>query len=65
MKVGRSVKRHKVRAFLTQEQLAKAAHISSRQLVRIEKNEVEPRFSTILKLGKALGVDPSELIDKQ
>ena len=65
MKVGRSVKRQRVRAFMTQEQLARAAGISLRQLVRIEKNEVEPRFSTILKLGNALGVDPSELIDEE
>jgi transcriptional regulator with XRE-family HTH domain len=65
MKIGRSVKQRRVRAFMTQEQLARAAGISLRQLVRIEKNEVEPRFSTILKLGKALGVDPSELVDKE
>jgi DNA-binding XRE family transcriptional regulator len=65
MKIGRSVKQQRVRAFMTQEQLAKAARISPRQLVRIEKNEVEPRFSTILKLGKALGVDPSKLVDEE
>ena len=50
---------------MTQEQLAKAAGISHRQLVRIEGNEVQPRFSTILKLGKALGIDPSELVDEE
>jgi DNA-binding XRE family transcriptional regulator len=65
MKIGRSVKQQRVRAFMTQEQLAKAAGISPRQLVRIEKNEVEPRFATILKLGKALGVEPSELVDEK
>jgi DNA-binding XRE family transcriptional regulator len=65
MKVGRSVKQRRVRAFMTQEQLARAAEISTRQLVRIERNEVEPRFSTILKLGKALSVDPSELVDEE
>jgi transcriptional regulator with XRE-family HTH domain len=65
MKIGRSVKQQRVRAFMTQEQLAKAARISPRQLVRIEKNEVEPRFSTILKLGEALDVDPSELVDEE
>ena len=65
MRIGRSVKQQRVRAFMTQEQLAKAARISPRQLVRIEKNAVEPRFSTILKLGKALGVDPSELVDEE
>ena len=65
MRIGRSVKQQRVRAFMTQEQLAKAAGISPRQLVRIERNEVEPRFSTILKLGKALGVEPSELVDEE
>jgi DNA-binding XRE family transcriptional regulator len=65
MKIGRSVKQQRVKAFTTQEQLAKVAGISLRQLVRIERNEVEPRFSTILKLGKALSVDPSELVDEE
>ena len=65
MKIGQSVKQQRVRGFMTQEQLAKAAGISPRQLVRIERNEVEPRFSTILKLGKALGVNPSELVDEE
>jgi transcriptional regulator with XRE-family HTH domain len=50
---------------MTQEQLAKVAGIPLRQLVRIERNEVEPRFSTILKLGKALSVNPSELVDEE
>ena len=65
MKIGRSVKQQRVKAFMTQEQLAKVAGISLRQLVRIERNEVEPRFSTILKLGKALSVDPSELVGEE
>jgi transcriptional regulator with XRE-family HTH domain len=50
---------------MTQEQLAQAAGISTRQLVRIEKNKVEPRFSTILKLAEALKVEPSELVDQE
>ena len=65
MKIGRSVKQQRVKAFMTQEQLAKVAGISLRQLVRIERNEVEPRFSTILKLGKALSVNPSELVGEE
>jgi transcriptional regulator with XRE-family HTH domain len=65
MEIGRSVKRQRVRAFMNQEQLAKATGISPRQLLRIERNEVEPRFSTILKLGKALSVNPSELVDEE
>jgi transcriptional regulator with XRE-family HTH domain len=50
---------------MTQEQLAQAAGISARQLVRIEKDKVEPRFSTILKLAEALKIEPSELVDQK
>ena len=62
VKIGRRVKEERVRRFMTQERLAAAASISSRQLVRIERNQVEPHFSTILKLAEALEVDPSELV---
>ena len=65
VKIGRSVREQRVRRFMTQEQLAQAAGISARQLVRIEKNKVEPRFSTILKLAKAFGMEPSELVDRE
>jgi transcriptional regulator with XRE-family HTH domain len=65
VKIGRSVREQRVRRFMTQEQFAQAAGISSRQLVRIERNEVEPRFSTILKLAEAFGMEPSELVDRE
>ena len=65
MKIGRSVREQRVRRFLTQEQLAQAAGISARQLVRIEKDKVEPRFSTILKLAEALKIEPSELVEQE
>jgi transcriptional regulator with XRE-family HTH domain len=65
VKIGRRVREERVRRFMTQDKLAGAAGISSRQLVRIERNEVEPRFSTILKLAEALRVDPSELVEEE
>jgi transcriptional regulator with XRE-family HTH domain len=65
VKIGRRVKEERVRRFMTQERLAAAAGISSRQLVRIERNQVEPHFSTILKLAEALEVDPSELVEEE
>jgi transcriptional regulator with XRE-family HTH domain len=65
VKIGRSVREQRVRRFMTQEQLAQAAGISARQLVRIEKDKVEPRFSTILKLAEALKIEPSELVDQK
>ena len=65
VKIGRRVKEERVRKFMTQERLAAAASISSTQLVRIELNQVEPHFSTILKLAEALEVDPSELVEEE
>jgi transcriptional regulator with XRE-family HTH domain len=65
VKIGRSVRDRRVQRLMTQEELARAAGISLRQLVRIERNAVEPRFSTIRKLAGALGVEPSELLDSE
>ncbi len=65
VRIGRSLRQQRVRRFMTQEELARAAGISLRQLVRIERNQVEPHFSTILKLAEALGVEPSELVDSE
>ena len=50
---------------MTQAQLANAAGISQRTLVNIETNRVEPHFSTILKLAKALDIGPSELVNQK
>jgi transcriptional regulator with XRE-family HTH domain len=65
VRIGRSVREQRVKRFMTQEQLARTAGISLRQVVRIERNEVEPRFATILKLAEGLGVEPSELVDQE
>jgi transcriptional regulator with XRE-family HTH domain len=65
VKIGPSVRELRVGKFMTQEELARAAEISLRQLVRIESNEVGPRFSTIRKLAGVLGVEPSELLDTE
>jgi predicted transcriptional regulator len=65
VRIGRSVREQRVKWFMTQEELARKADISLRQVVRIERNEVEPRFSTIRKLAEGLGVEPSELVDRE
>ena len=63
VKIGRSLKEQRIRRFMTQEQFAKLIGISSRQLVRIERNDVDPRFSTITKIAERLGVEPDDLVD--
>ena len=65
VRIGENVKAARRRRFMTQAQLAKAAALSQRTLVNIETNRVHPHFSTILKIAEALGVEPSELVDKE
>ncbi len=62
VKIGENLKRLRERRLLTQAQLGVAAGVNRDQVSRIERDEVEPRFSTIRKLAKALEVDPRELI---
>ena len=65
VKIGRGVRAKRVARFWTQKQLASEAGISQKALSKIENDEVEPHFSTIIRLAKALGVDPSELVDEK
>jgi transcriptional regulator with XRE-family HTH domain len=61
VKIGSRLKELRERNLLTQAELGVAAGVSRDQVSRIERDEVDPRFSTIRKLARALGVDPSEL----
>ena len=61
VKIGRNFKRLREDRLMTQAELAEAADISASSLVRIENDQVEPRFSTIRKLAAALEADPREL----
>ena len=64
VKIGGRLKELRERNLLTQAELGVAAGVSRDQVSRIERDEVDPRFSTIRKLANALGVDPTELIRK-
>ena len=65
VKIGRRLRALRERSLLTQAELAEAASMSRDQVSRIERDEVDPRFSTIRKLAKALGVDPQELTEQE
>jgi transcriptional regulator with XRE-family HTH domain len=54
---------HYERRLLTQAQLGKLAGVNRDQVSRIERDEVDPRFSTIRKLATALDVEPDKLLD--
>jgi transcriptional regulator with XRE-family HTH domain len=65
VKIGRRLRALREEHLLTQGELGEAASVSRDQVSRIERDEVDPRFSTIRKLAKALGVDPRELTKKE
>jgi transcriptional regulator with XRE-family HTH domain len=60
--VGENLKRLRTRAALTQAELAEKAGITTAAVARIERDEAEPRMTTVRKLAQALGVDPAELV---
>ena len=64
VKIGGRLKELRETNLLTQAELGAAAGVSRDQVSRIERDEVDPRFSTIRKLARALGVAPSELTGK-
>jgi transcriptional regulator with XRE-family HTH domain len=62
VKIGDNLKRQRIRKALTQEELARQAGLTTASVARIERNETEPRMSTLRKLAKALDLDPAELV---
>ena len=62
VKIGENLKRERVRALLTQQELAERAGVGYPTISRIENDHAEPHFRTIRKLAKALGIDPAELV---
>jgi transcriptional regulator with XRE-family HTH domain len=62
VRIGDNLKRQRIRNALTQEDLAQQAGLTTASVARIERNETEPRMSTLRKLAKALDLDPAELV---
>jgi transcriptional regulator with XRE-family HTH domain len=48
---------------LTQGELAEKAGLTTAAVARIERDEAEPRPSTLRKLSEALNVQPRDLIE--
>ena len=61
VKIGRNLRWLREDRLLTQAELAERAGIALSSLVRIENDQVYPRFSSIRKLARALDVHPREL----
>ena len=60
--IGEEVRIWRMRRAMTQTELSKKAGVGINTIVRIERNQTEPRPPTIRKLAEALQIDPKELI---
>jgi transcriptional regulator with XRE-family HTH domain len=61
--IGERLKRQRTRRALTQAELAERADVTTATVARIERDEIEPRMTTLRKLARALEVDPAELVE--
>jgi transcriptional regulator with XRE-family HTH domain len=59
---GRNVRAARIARGWTQEQLADETGLASVQISRIERGTREVRLTTLLKLLKALELDPNRLL---
>ena len=65
VKIGNNLRRLREDRLLTQAELAERAGIALSSLVRIENDQVDPRFSSIRKLARALDADTKELTTRE
>ena len=61
--IGEKLRRQRTRRALTQAELAERASVTTATVARIERDEIEPRMTTLRKLARALEVDPAELVE--
>ena len=61
--IGERLKKQRTRRALTQAQLAERAGVTTATVARIERDEIEPRMTTLGKLAQGLKVDPAELVE--
>lgn len=62
-KIGRDVKRRRVRLGLSQAQLSELSGIAQGHISQIERGERKPSLSTLAKLRDALGLPPDEFAE--
>ena len=60
--IGERLRKQRTRRALTQAELAERSGVTTATVARIERDEIEPRMTTLRKLAEALGVEPAELV---
>lgn len=62
--LGRVVRRHRVRAGLSQESLAHTAQLSTVYVSEIERGRRKPSVTVVVQLAEVLGVSAGKLVDE-
>ena len=60
--LGETIKRHRTRCGMSQEQLAERLQVSRQAVSKWETGTAEPSTSNLLALAKAFGISPEELL---
>jgi len=61
-KIGQRIKQLRKQRGLTKEKLAFENDLSKPTITRLERNEFDPKLSTLLKIANGLGVKITELL---
>ena len=56
-----NIKEYRIRANLTQQQLAELVHVSSRTIISIEKEQYSPSLMLAYRMAEVFGVSVEEL----
>lgn len=59
---GANLRRARLEAGLTQEQLSDLCGLHSTEISRLERAAREPRLSTIVQVARGLGLPPADLL---
>jgi predicted transcriptional regulator len=57
----KTLREHRHALFISIEDLAKKANVSTKTIVDTELGRTQPKFRTIRKISEALGIDPAEV----
>jgi transcriptional regulator with XRE-family HTH domain len=62
-RLARNIRDQRKRQGMSQEELAFACNLHPSEISRLERSVRDPRFSTIVRLARALKVPPAHLLD--
>ncbi|MGA9287839.1 MAG: helix-turn-helix transcriptional regulator [Anaerobacillus sp.] len=65
MKVGEKIRKHRLEADMTIQELAVRVRIGSGLMKRIEEGSYQPDGQTLLKISTALDIPASEFLERE